>query len=219
MIVIYFVCLIIVMLIFLISKVAQGIVGKKIKKTEFNISLYELAQMCKNQLTKELIKDISISVTGFYAYNRAKKVLCIQKKKVYNSLDVFIVFHEIGHICDDKNLYSKIYGMVANIKIVLLILWMPVISTNLWLMSTVDVYIVIRIIIYTLTGLDVMLGICVGILNIIIEIRASSYALSKKQFAENKCLFKLNTKLAILDQISIWLMFELPIVFVFMCTN
>ena len=104
---------------------------KKIEKYDKKITCEEMLGNVIKYLKENELYTVKLEYGNKYCFDTNRNVLNIIKKDDYSRYDVFVSYHEIGHIIDFKNHYKDVYKLIVMAKIIFYLLWIPILCIKL----------------------------------------------------------------------------------------
>lgn len=209
----YWIVLVSLFGIYVINRCIIKRTSNKIEEKTSRISYNELEKRCVQYLKKNNINNVRLEFSQNYCFDLKNNSLKIVKKQEYTKYDIFICYHEIGHIIDFNNRYNRIYKLIAKAKTVFYILWIPILCISL---SMIFENLQVQSIVFALNLLEIGAGVLIIGTSGFIEYNASKCAISNFEFVNNEEKLELSkvAKLCACEQTIYWAIAILPLFFI-----
>lgn len=209
----YWIVLVSLLCIYVINRCIVRKISVKIEKKSDRISYDELEKHCVQYLKKNKIDKVRLEFSRNYCFDSKNNSLKIAKKQEYTQYDIFICYHEMGHIIDFNNRYNRMYKLIAKAKTVFYILWIPVLCISFGMIFGKPQ---IRSSVFVLNLLEVSAGLLIILTNGFIEYNASKHAIDNFEFFNNEEKLELSkvAKLSAWEQMVYWAIAMLPLFFI-----
>ena len=204
---IYWILLFVLLCSYCIDKWLVAKFAKKIEKYDKKITYKEMMENVIKYLNDNELDTIKLECGEKYCFDMIRNVLKIKKKKHYSRYDMFISYHEIGHIIDFNNHYNGIYKLIVTAKLIFYLLWISILCIRFGIN-------IIGTSIQLLNLFGIIVGLFVLITTVITEYHASNHAINFfEHFSIIQELKKL-VKLSIIEQGLYWAIMVLPLMLI-----
>lgn len=211
----------ITVVVFVFSRIANNwVLSSKKNFNENGCSLDTVIKYINEMLKGFSSESIDIKYGSFYAFDRIKQCILLKKKENYSFLETFVCFHEAAHCIDSQNKkMNPIYKLNEFISVLGLLFFLItfVYFIVLLISSGLKITGFYYLFIITITFFSLKM-IIIPILEIRANIIAKKYMFKKKllnKYTKKSMLINFNCVTAILDQISINIIFLTTIILMF----